>query len=67
MFTNLKRCRLKLKYLDKLILRKKIWPNDLKVGYNLPFNLIELVEGDFFRTKVTKMWKWVKQNELMAM
>ncbi len=45
----------KIKYLDKLILRKKIWPNDFKVGYNLPFNLIELVEGDFFRTKVTKM------------
>ncbi len=46
LFTNIKRCRLQTKNLEKLIFVSKNWPNDLRVGCKSPFNLVEFIEVD---------------------
>ncbi len=44
--TNLKRCRLQTKYLEKLIFVNKNWPNDSRIGCKPPSNLLEFLERD---------------------
>jgi hypothetical protein len=42
--TNLRRCRLQSKYLEKLIFVSKNWPNDTRVGCKSLSDLIEFIE-----------------------
>jgi hypothetical protein len=44
--TILKRCWLQLRNLDKLNFVNQNWPNDPKVGCNLPSTLVEVIKND---------------------
>ncbi len=44
--TNLRRCRLQIENLKKLIFVNKNWPNDPRIGYKFPSNLMEFLEKD---------------------
>ncbi len=44
--TNLRRCCLQIKNLEKLIFVNKNWPNDPRIGYKSPSNLLEFFEKD---------------------
>ncbi len=44
--TNIRRCRLQTKILEKLIFVNKIWPNDSKIGCKSPCDLLEFLERD---------------------
>jgi hypothetical protein len=44
--TNLRRCHLQTNFLEKLIFVNKNWPNDLRIGCESPFNLLEFLERD---------------------
>jgi len=46
MLTNLKRCCLQTKNLEKLMFVNKNWPNDPRIGYKSPSNLVEFLEKD---------------------
>ncbi len=66
--TNLKRCRLKIDNLDKLIFINKIWPNDPKLDYYLPFNLIKLIETKtnvYLENKLEEYEGELEQDELI--
>ncbi len=43
---NLRRCHLQTKNLEKLILVNKNKPNDPKIGYNSPSNLMKFLGKD---------------------
>jgi hypothetical protein len=45
-FTNLKRCHLQTKNLEKLIFFNKNWLNDFRIGCKSPSNLVEFLEKD---------------------
>jgi len=45
--TNLRRCHLQTKFLEKLIFVNKNWPNDLRIiGCESPSNLLDFLERD---------------------
>jgi hypothetical protein len=44
--TNLRRCHLQTKCLEKLIFVNKNQPNDPRIGCKSPFNLLEFLERD---------------------
>ncbi len=44
--TNLRRCRLQTKNLEKLIFINKNWPNDPRIWCKSPFNLLKFLEMD---------------------
>jgi len=44
--TNLRRCRLQIENLKKLIFVDKNWPNDPRIGYKFPSNLMKFLEKD---------------------
>jgi hypothetical protein len=44
--TSLKRCWLQFENLDKLIFVNQNWPNDPRVGCNMPSTLVEFIEKD---------------------
>ncbi len=44
--TSLKRCWLQSEILDKLFLVSQNWPNDPRVGSNMPSTLVEFIEKD---------------------
>jgi hypothetical protein len=44
--TNLRRCYLQTKDLEKLIFVNKNWPNDSRIGWKSPCNLVEFLEKD---------------------
>lgn len=50
--TNLRRCLLPLKNLDKLIFVNKKWPNDPKIGCKSLFGLVDFIEIDINLEKV---------------
>jgi hypothetical protein len=50
--TNLKRCLLPLKNLDKLIFVNKKWPNDPKIGCKSLFGLVDFIEININLEKV---------------
>jgi hypothetical protein len=45
-FTNLRRCHLQIEILKKLIFINKNWPNDARIHYKSPSNLVEFFERD---------------------
>jgi hypothetical protein len=44
--TNLKKCRLQIENLEKLIFINKNWPNDPRIGWKSPSNLVKFLERD---------------------
>jgi hypothetical protein len=44
--TNLRRCDLQLNNLERLIFMSKNWPNHLRIDFNRPSNLVEMIEKD---------------------
>jgi hypothetical protein len=65
---SLKRCHLQSKILDKLTFVNKNWPNDPRIGYKFPSNLVDLIEIDLNLYKkslkslksLKKLLKWMK-------
>ncbi len=44
--TSLRRYQLQSKKLDKLIFVSQYWPNEFRVGCNMPSTLVDLIEKD---------------------
>jgi len=44
--TSLRRYQLQSEILDKLIFFSQNWPNDLRVGCNMPSTMVEFIEKD---------------------
>jgi hypothetical protein len=42
--TNLRRSHWQLENLENIILVKKNWPNDVRVGCKVPFSLVKLID-----------------------
>jgi hypothetical protein len=54
-FTNLRRCRLQTENLEKLVFVNKNWPNDTKVGWKSSSDIVEFMEMDEQRKRVTRI------------
>ncbi len=67
--TNLRRCCLQIKNLNKLIFVNKNWPNDLQIGCKFAFDLLEFFKRymnfeeeleEFEKDEIVEMQKFNK-------
>jgi hypothetical protein len=44
----------------------KNWPNDLRIDYKPPFNLLKLIEKDFDFEELEKFESFLENDELLS-
>ncbi len=65
---NFRRCHLQYDKLKIQIFVNKNWPNDYKVDYKTPFNLVKLIEMDMeFEEQLKNFERSFEKDEIVNM